>query len=246
MPPSLSIALHDVSPLTLNASRELASLVDAISGATAPLTLLVIPHHHRRKRIDAAGEFRSWIDSRLARGDELALHGLWHIDEASAPRRIDEWWRRRVMTDSEAEFSVLDANAARMRIEHGLALFAACGWRAAGFVPPAWQVSAATLQVLREFELRYVTTRTAIVDLPGNSSRRAAALSLSARAPLRRYLSRHWSEHWLRAHRDDAAYRLALHPADAEFGAMRDIWRRCLHDLLGRARPMTKSRLLGG
>ena len=84
MKPGLCIAIHDVAPATWPACARLIAVLDAIGAP--PATLLVVPDWHRRGAIDADAAFRRAIDARIARGDEIALHGHVHLDEARAPR----------------------------------------------------------------------------------------------------------------------------------------------------------------
>lgn len=238
--PRVAIALHDVSPLTLDLSQRLIAHVESIAGRV-PLTLLVIPHHHGLQRIDRCRNFRRFVDARIVGGDEVALHGMRHRDDERSPASASEWWCRRVLSGSEAEFAVLSGADARRRIEEGLAIFTACGWCAAGFVPPAWQMSNATREVLSDYAFRYATTRSAILLLPSGVLRVVPALSLSARSAVRRFLSQRWAAQWTRTHRNDEATRLALHPIDAMFPDMREVWAECLQTLLSVAQPVTKS-----
>ncbi|HEY6943202.1 DUF2334 domain-containing protein, partial [Dokdonella sp.] len=142
----LCIAIHDVAPATWPACDRLLALVDALGAP--PLTLLVVPDWHRRGAIDADRAFRRAIDARVARGDELALHGLVHLDEATPPRRALDRLRRRVLTAGEGEFAALDEGEALARIDAGLERFSRCGWAARGFVAPAWLRGAGTRAAL--------------------------------------------------------------------------------------------------
>jgi predicted deacetylase len=111
-PPSLAITLHDVAPATLPACRQLAALVESLD-PRAPLTLLIVPDFHGRGRADQAPEFRAWVDARLARGDEVALHGFRHVDTAPRPTRPGGWVRRQLLGGGEAEFAALASGPAR-------------------------------------------------------------------------------------------------------------------------------------
>src|SRR5882672_8756823 len=90
----LSIALHDVSPLTEPQCKLLADMVRRCA-PQAPLTLLIIPQHRGSHSIEHAGEWRRWIDARLTHGDEPVLHGLTHVDDGPAPRTPAAWFARR-------------------------------------------------------------------------------------------------------------------------------------------------------
>jgi len=238
----VAIALHDVSPSTLDLSQRLVALVESVAGHV-PLTLLVIPHHHGQQRIDRCPQFRRFVDARIAAGDEVALHGMSHRDDMVLRASVPQWWRRRVLTQGEAEFAALSGDDARQRIEQGLALFATCGWTAAGIVPPAWQMSHATRAVIRDYPFRYATTRSTVLWMPQDRSQAIPALSISARTAVRRRLSRWWSAQWMRRHSLDDVTRLALHPVDAAFPEMCELWRDCLRSLLSVATPVTKSDL---
>jgi uncharacterized protein len=243
MSQEIAIGLHDVSPLTLTASQKMVACIERTAGGYVPLTLLVIPEHHHRCKVDEASAFRRWVDGRLALGDELALHGLWHRDEGS-PRSVLDWWNRRMLSAGEAEFAALDRDEASRRIERGLSLFMRCGWQPCGFVPPAWQASNATRCVLRDLPMLYFTTRNDLRLANGTRARVVPALSLSGRSAWRRFASRHWARHWMRTYVGEPALRLALHPVDMEHLETRRVWDECLTGVLAHARPVKKSELI--
>ena len=135
----LCIALHDVAPATWPRCVRLLAMLDEI-GARA-ITLLVVPDFHRRGTIASDAAFIAAIEARLERGDEIALHGYTHVDEAEPPRLPSAWFRRRVLTASEGEFSALDRLNAAHRIAAGRDMLARIGWHVYGFVPPAWLAS---------------------------------------------------------------------------------------------------------
>lgn len=120
-----------------------------------PLTLLVVPHYHHGNSGD--GRFRAALDQRLALGDELALHGYFHLDEGPRPRPGRDWLRRRWYTAGEGEFAALDSSAAWLRLEAGLRWFAQRDWPVHGFVAPAWLLSPGSWTALRSLPFRYTT-----------------------------------------------------------------------------------------
>ena len=81
---ALCVALHDVAPETWPQCAALLDLLDGLG--VSPLTLLVVPDWHARGRIDADAGFVRAIEHRRARGDEIALHGYFHRDDAPPPR----------------------------------------------------------------------------------------------------------------------------------------------------------------
>jgi hypothetical protein len=240
---AVGLVLHDVSPITLRACQRLTHMVEQLS-ADASLTLLVVPNHHHRARARDDAEFRRWVDTRLNRGDEVALHGYYHMDEASPPRTLSSWFSRRVMTAGEGEFAALDVASAHELIERGLEELTACGWTPAGFVPPAWQMPHALRFLLAGFPLEYTSSHTALIRLPTLERYSIATLGFSARSAWRRSASIAVNRLQLRAHASDPLLRVALHPIDALHPQMLHEWSRSIRLLLDEREVLTKSELL--
>jgi predicted deacetylase len=240
---AVSLVLHDVSPITLRACQRIAHTVAQLS-ASAPLTLLVVPNHHRRATVRDDAEFRRWIDERLERGDEIALHGYYHQDEASPPRTLPSWFARRVLTSGEGEFAALDVKSAHELIERGLNELAACGWTPIGFVPPAWQMPHALRFLLAGFPLQYTSSHTALFRLPTLERYPISTLGFSARSAWRRSASIAVNRIQLRTRAPDALLRVALHPIDSAHPPMMEEWSRSIRSLLDEREPVTKSELL--
>lgn len=241
MSAQLCIALHDVAPATWPQCARLLDLVDSLGAP--PLTLLVVPDWHGSGRIDASPEFLHAIDVRSTRGDEIALHGYWHRDDAPAPHSPAAWLRRRVLTAGEGEFSELGAEVAHSRLRSGLDLLRRQGWKVDGFVPPAWLASAGTREALRQTDLRWTSTHTALFALESSGSRRipAPCLTASPRSAWRRIASRAFLRAGLRFTANAPLVRVGLHPADAEHAELLACWREVLGELLRRRAAMTKS-----
>jgi predicted deacetylase len=70
---AVAIAVHDASPATWRECRELLAMLDA-AGAP-PVSLLVVPHYHYGAYVANDRSFVEAMHARLARGDELVLHG---------------------------------------------------------------------------------------------------------------------------------------------------------------------------
>jgi len=240
----LCIAVHDVAPATWPQCARLLNLVDALGAP--PLTLLVVPDWHAQGRIDAAPEFRRAIDARIARGDEVALHGYFHRDDAPAPHSPAAWLRRRVLTAGEGEFAALDADTAESRLHAGLDLLRRQGWAVDGFVPPAWLASAATRRALQRTDLRWTSTHTALLALDRGSEQRIAApcLTASPRSRWRRAASRVFLHAGLRLTARAPLVRVGLHPADADHDELLACWREVLTALLAVRRAATKSQAI--
>ena len=217
MPAALCVAIHDVAPQTWPLCLRLIEAVRAV--APIPLTLLVVPHYHRLAVLDPASYERQ-LGAQLAAGDELALHGLYHLDEAAPARCLRERFLRHVWTTGEGEFAVLRTDEARWRISQGLDWFSQRGWPVAGFVAPAWLLGPGTRAVLADFPLTYTTTFKSFHLLQQHRTLCAPSLFYSARNPAGRWLSCQANAVYARQHAGNAQVpllRLGLHPADARF-----------------------------
>jgi uncharacterized protein len=208
----------------------------------APVTLLVIPQHHYGVSLLREHAFVHAMDARMARGDELALHGYFHVDDAPAPRTLRQWFARRILTRTEGEFAALDAHASAWRIGRGVALFERLGWPLAGFVPPAWLLSdgarSALSQCAHAFE--YVTVRSGIYHLPAWRFEPTANLCYSPDTALRRAVSRAAIGHELRRAAALPLLRISLHPQDVRGSGVLGHWRRLIADALGERTAVTK------
>jgi len=237
---AVAIALHDVSPATWRECQALLAMLDA-TGA-GPLSLLVVPHYHYRVPITEDLAFRNAMDERLARGDELVLHGFHHVDAEPPPRTLRGFVERRLLTRSEGEFAALPLDAAKGRLARGIAMFDALGWPLHGFVPPAWLASAAARTAITQCanRLRYMTVRKGIYRLPGWQFERTANLCYSPDTAMRRLYSALAIRNELRRARRMPLLRLSLHPQDARVPDVIAHWQRLVVEALGERRPMTK------
>jgi len=238
-PRAVCISLHDVAPATWPACRQLLRFLDELQAG--PVTLLVVPDYHRRGGLEADSAFCRALDGRLARGDELALHGYFHLDDAPPPRSPAAWARRRLLTAAEGEFAALSATEARRRLRQGSELFRRLRWPLAGFVAPAWQLGPAARAALSEFPLAYTTTREALWRLPDWRPVRSPSLVYSVRAYWRRKMSVWWNEALLRRLAAAPLLRLSLHPADAAYPEVLAHWRSLIERALGDRQPYTKA-----
>jgi len=105
------------------------------------------------------------------------------------------------------------------------------GWHPAGFVAPAWLMSAPALSALERTPLRYCATRDAVVALQSDYCVPAPSLVVSARSAWRRALSPVWNEALLTRHASSRILRVAVHPADLRYPAMEQLWRRLFAQL---------------
>ncbi len=236
-----SVVLHDVAPSTWPAYRDFVAAIDSIGDV--PLTLLVVPSFHRQGSIVDDAEFRRAMDSRIARGDELVLHGFHHADDAPPPRTLRDAFMRRIYTH-EGEFYAMDAATARERIADGLAAFATCGWTTRGFVAPAWLLSDAAKKEVVAAGLAYTSDPQHVIRLPQWQRLHAPSLVWSARSGWRRALSRAWNERLRRRHANAPLLRLGLHPVDMRHADVVRWWLDTVAALRETRTSVTKSQAL--
>lgn len=232
----LCVSVHDVAPETWPACERVLAAVREV--ADIPLTLLVVPAYHGRCSALAPG-FEAAMSAQLALGHELVLHGYFHLD-CGSPASMADWVRRRVFTVGEGEFCALNQSECAERLLLGQRWFMANGWPLTGFVPPAWLLNDEAWKALMQFpDLQYVTTRNRIHLLRLGQSLRAPCLALSVRSSWRRAFSRAWTGVALRRPQAPVV-RLALHPLDADFPALRRAWQTELSRLLRTRTAVTK------
>lgn len=237
--PSVLLVLHDVAPQTWPDYQAFVEAVDALG--TVPMTWLVVPNFHKHNELDAHPEFRHLLSRRVARGDELVLHGYYHCDEGSIPTTPRDWFMRRIYTH-EGEFYDLPPDAALARLRAGIEVFHRYNWPLEGFVAPAWLMSEGTRQALRQLPLRYTSDSQHLYRLPDFTAIDAPGLVWSARSAWRRGLSKIVSDQREQRWRQAPVIRLGLHPVDMRHEFSRQYWLQTLKRLLDEGRvPMTKA-----
>jgi len=236
--PALLLVLHDVAPPTWADYQPFVKAVDALGDV--PITWLVVPDYHKHNKLDAHPPFCRQLSARVARGDELVLHGYFHSDEGPMTLNPRDWFMRRVYTH-EGEFYRLSQEAALARLRSGIEMFHRHDWPLEGFVAPAWLMSQGTRQALRQLPLSYTSDSQHLYRLPDFTAIEAPGLVWSARSAWRRGLSKIVSEQREQQWRDAAVIRLGLHPVDMRHPFARDYWLQTLERLLAEGRtPMNK------
>lgn len=237
-PPSLLLVLHDIAPCTWRSYLPFVAAVDALGNI--PMTWLVVPDFHKHNPLDKDPALLKFLETRLARGDELALHGYQHCDTGPAPRHPAEFLMRRIYT-REAEFYTLSREQALANLDAGIATFERHAWPLHGFVAPAWLMSPGTRQALRERPLSYTSSPHHLYRLPDFTAVTAPALVWSARSAWRRagsWAVNRWQENYWRQTR---VIRLGLHPVDMHHPMASKYWLAALRRLLEQGRvPLTK------
>ena len=240
--PSVLLVLHDVAPQTWADYQPFVEAVDALGNV--PITWLVVPDYHKHNPLDAHPGFRRLLSSRIARGDELALHGYFHCDDSPAPESPRDWFMRRIYTH-EGEFYGLSQSAALARLHAGIELFRRYDWPLEGFVAPAWLMSPGTRQALRQLPLHYTSDPQHLYRLPDFTPVDAPGLVWSSRSAWRRGLSKMLNDQREQRWRQAPVIRLGLHPEDMRHGISRNYWLQTLKRLLADGRvPMTKANWL--
>ncbi|MCF4994307.1 DUF2334 domain-containing protein [Pseudomonas syringae] len=236
---ALLLVLHDVAPSTWTDYQPFVEAVDALGNV--PMTWLVVPDFHRHDALQSSPEFRRLLSARVARGDELALHGFFHDDQEPSPTHPQDWFMRRIYTH-EGEFYQLSRPEALTRLQAGIQVFRRHDWPLHGFVAPAWLMSEGTRQALTELPFTYTSDPQHLYRLPDFAPVEAPGLVWSARSAWRRGLSKMLSDQRERRWREASVIRLGLHPVDMRHKFSRDYWMQTLQRLLGEGRvAMTKA-----
>ncbi|HET6145912.1 MAG TPA: DUF2334 domain-containing protein [Polyangia bacterium] len=148
--PRALISLHDVSPLTLGECRRAIALLSGLDVQPAQLSCLVIPQHEGERAIDQDRDTLRFLGELADAGATLVMHGLTHRMPGRA-RTPAGWFRGHLFARGQGEFFRCDAADAERRLDQGRAIFRRAGLESAlrGFVPPAWLLSPAALDVVR-------------------------------------------------------------------------------------------------
>ena len=242
--PKTCISIHDVAPATWPQCERLLAMIDGFG--RIPVTLLVVPDYHRQGRIDAHPAFLDALESRLARGDEIALHGYYHVDEAAPPRTPGNWIKRRMLTQSEGEFAALSATEARQRLQWGTTLMQRLRWPTPGFVAPAWLLGQGAKSALAGFPFTYTTTRGGIYRLPEWQFTWSPTLVYSVGSLGRRRMSVALNDIQLGLMRKARLLRLSLHPVDAQHDSVMKQWRSYIGRAIDSHIPVTKAAWAAG
>jgi predicted deacetylase len=208
----LVASIHDVAPETFDAVRRLRDALD--SWGVARVTLLAVPDHHRRGRLDAAPAVGTWLRARVAAGDEVCLHGYHHLAMARVRAPLGRL-RAALFTAGEGELlAVAPANLRRL-IDDGKALVeGVLGARVRGFVAPAWLEPPGLARVLAAAGFEWHEDRYRIKRLDGGGARLAPVLGFATRSVWRERAALAWVRALGRIAPVLPVVRLVLHPAD--------------------------------
>jgi len=212
----LIVSLHDVHGGSFERVREQVSICEALE--IRRFSILVVPEFHRKDRFEKNARLVAWLKERQYKGDDIVLHGLYHVDECpsvSFKHRL----AKRFTSPTEAEFLDLGVEVARQRLRAGTERLREVGLNPCGFVAPAWLIRPEIARAIFSEGFVYTNTVDAILTADG---RRIAARSLcySTRTRLRRIGALAWNWALWRHVRGRALVRFSLHPNDLQYSLL--------------------------
>ena len=210
---SLIVSLHDAHPGSRAQIAEQVTFL--LSYGITRSSILVVPEFHHGASAGSDAEFRNDVSAWQTVGNEIVLHGYFHDRKESPCETLGTVFWTRFYTNQEAEFLDLPREAVQDRLARGRKLFESLGWRATGFVAPAWLMAEWVPGILAEMNFAYTTTLKEIMPLAPGTNRATASQSLcySARASWRRFASAIWNKNLFYQLRETNLIRLSLHPA---------------------------------
>jgi predicted deacetylase len=220
-PKSLIVSLHDAHP---GSHAQIAEQIAFLAGyGITRSSILIVPEFHHGGLLTKDAAFCDAVSGWQGQGHEIVLHGYYHDRAEAQPDTFSNFYWTRLYTAGEAEFLDLSKDVARARLELGLLLFKSLGWRANGFVAPAWLMAEGLANLLAELGFAYTTRAGEIIPLlPGvNRVKSSRSLCYSTRAGWRRFASAIWNKYLYGRLRETDLVRLSLHPRDLEFPLMR-------------------------
>jgi predicted deacetylase len=213
----LIVSLHDYHPGTQPAVREQVETLAA--WGVRNFSILAVPHFHHGKSLRDNAATRAYLGERQAAGDDLVIHGYYHD---LAGQGGGSWFWTKLYTAGEAEFHDLSDGEARHRLTRALAIWEENGWRADGFIAPAWLMPEEQDVILKRMNFTYTTRLKYFQNLRTLRVTPTQSLCYSTRAAWRRAASLRWNR-WLFARllKKKNVIRLSLHPNDLRFEPLR-------------------------
>ncbi|MEI6349831.1 MAG: polysaccharide deacetylase family protein [Verrucomicrobiota bacterium] len=240
----LVVSVHDVSPLTRSATERILEELNALGVECC--SLLVIPDHHRQGHYLDDPDFCQWLRCRVAKGDEVVIHGYCHRRDRRAEESFKEKITTRIYTAGEGEFfDIAGADALRI-VSEARQEFRKIGIIPHGFIAPAWLLSEGGEQALRALGISYTTRLSGIYDFEHARIYTSQSLVWSVRSAWRRLASRCWNAHLFRKLQKSPLMRIGIHPPDIEHPA---IWQQITaltRQALAERRPVTYEGYLRG
>ncbi len=155
----LIVSVSGISAQTLPA---VAAFCTQLDGRDVGVSLLVAPRLKDGYRLDDDGPTVDWLTARRAGGAAVVLHGY---DEAATKRR-------------KAEFAVLPAHEANLRLMGADRVLDHLGLRTRIFAAPGWAVSDGVLAALPRNGFRLLAGASGMIDLMRGTTQRARVLGI--------------------------------------------------------------------
>ncbi len=209
---TLIVSLHDVHGGSLDVVRRQAEELGALG--IGNFSLLVVPQYHHGRTLKEVPALLEWLDARHGAGDDLVVHGYYHDRQDRAAGSL--FWDR-LYTADESEFQDLSDGEVRHRLDRARTFWNERGWRAEGFIAPAWLMPETQDLLLKRAGFSYTTRIGTVKSLAKDAVTNAQSLCYSSRAPWRRSLSLLWNQWLFSRLRKGKTVRLSLHPGDWEW-----------------------------
>jgi uncharacterized protein len=223
---ALVVSIHDVSTVTRVRVDEM--MRDLAQEGVSVTSLLVIPDHHHRGRIDQTLDFPPWLRAQVSIGHEAVLHGYFHLRPSKDGENMATRMITRHYTAGEGEFHDPSFDEASELLRRGKKALSSCGVPFRGFIAPAWLLGDEAERALREEGFAYTTRIGSVIDLEKGVSYASRSMVHSVRAPWRRSVSLFWNEVLFRGLRNAPLLRIGLHPPDWDHPSIRRHVLRCL------------------
>ncbi len=223
---ALVVSIHDVSPLSLNATMNILQSLRT-EARVARTSLLVVPNHHGKAPIRDDRYFLNWVKMIEAEGHEPVLHGYYHWRNRNPFGSLYNKMVTEVYTAGEGEFYGINYEEAKKLIERGIETFREVGLVTQGFVAPAWLMSAEARKAASDLGLDYTTSLRRFLPLqPADSASVVSpALVWSVRNSWRRWTSLQYNRLLAQQVMYGSLVRLCIHPVDYQH---KPIWRQII------------------
>jgi uncharacterized protein len=238
---ALLVSIHDVAPRWL---AEVTALREALGRwGVDRATLLAVPHFHQQQPLGEHAPTVAWLRQRIASGDEVALHGYYHLQAGTPTGAIDRI-RAAMWTAGEGE-CLRPSRAMPELLERGRDhLIRALGVVPAGFVAPAWLEPRGFAALLARHGFRWHETSLYVEDLRAQRRLLTPVIGYATRTPLREQLSITWGRALTAAarvigHGPTRVARVAVHPADLRSRRVMAELERVVRALAAQATPTT-------
>lgn len=232
----LLVSLHDVSPLTLAACRDVVDVLADTGIPPSALTVLVVPFHEARIPLDEHPPTIAFLRELAGQGATLVLHGYTHR-MVESPRTPLAWLAARWFARGEGELAACSAAQTEHRLAQAAAIFerAALGARPYGFVPPAWLMSSGAAAAIDAQGFAFHERFSGIVCGRNVVGRRL--IGWGSRTAIEALATSSWA--WVQSHRAPADTRLAVHPPDVRRRMTRRSLIRTVRTLASRLAPVS-------